>query len=80
MLTTLRRLLQRRRVARELDDELAFHVEMETEAHIARGLNPNEARRRALAEFGGIMQAKEAVGDVRCSKPATPSSPGRWRP
>jgi hypothetical protein len=45
LLTRLRALLQRRRVARELDDELAFHVEMETQANIARGMAPADARR-----------------------------------
>jgi putative ABC transport system permease protein len=65
MLKTFRRLIQRRRVARELDDELRFHVEMETDANVARGLTPDEARRRALAEFGGVVQTREAVGDVR---------------
>jgi hypothetical protein len=65
LLTRLRAMLQRRRVARELDDELAFHVEMETEAHISRGVAPAEARRRALADFGGVVQAKESVREVR---------------
>jgi predicted permease len=65
LLTRLRALLQRRRVARELDDELAFHVQMEAEAHIARGMAPDEARRAALASFGGIAQAKESVREVR---------------
>ena len=48
---------QRRRVERELDDELAFHVEMETQAHISRGMNPVEARRAALKDFGATVQA-----------------------
>lgn len=65
MLNTLRRLIQRRRVARELDDELRFHVQMETDANVAHGMAPAEARRRALAEFGGLAQTREAVGDVR---------------
>jgi putative ABC transport system permease protein len=63
--TSIRGLLQRRRVAREMDDELAFHVEMETEANIERGLSPTEARRRALGDLGGTDQTKEAIRDVR---------------
>jgi putative ABC transport system permease protein len=63
-LRTVRGLLQRRRVERELDDELAFHLEMETQANVARGLSPLDARRAALAAFGGVVQAKEAVRDV----------------
>lgn len=65
MLTRLRSLAQRRRVAREIDDELAFHLEMETEAHTKRGMTPEDARRRALLDMGGFTQTKEAVHDVR---------------
>ena len=59
--TTVRGLLQRRRVAREMDDELAFHVDMEIRANVERGLSPTEARRRALRDLGGIDQTKEEV-------------------
>ena len=65
LMTRLRGLLQRRRVAREIDDELRFHVEMETHANVARGLSQAEARRRTLADLGGVDQTKEAVRDVR---------------
>lgn len=62
---SIRGLLQRRRVARETDEELAFHVEMETRANIERGLSPTDARRRALGDLGGIDQTREAIRDVR---------------
>lgn len=65
VLTRLRSLLQRRRVSRELDDELRFHVEMEAESNIKRGLLPVEARRAALLDLGGIEQTKLNVQDVR---------------
>lgn len=65
LMTSLRGLLQRRRAEREIDDELAFHVEMETQANVARGMTPAEARRAALRAFGGVTQAKETVRDVR---------------
>jgi putative ABC transport system permease protein len=67
ILTRLRGLLQRPRVARELDDELRFHVEMEIRSHIERGLSPIEARRLALRDLGGVDQAKEAIRDVRAT-------------
>jgi predicted permease len=63
--TWLRALFQRRRAHRELDDELAFHLEMEIEANIARGMTPAAARQAALAAFGGVVQAKERVHEVR---------------
>lgn len=65
ILTRLRALLQRRRVARELDDELQFHVAMETETNIKKGMPPTEARRTALRDLGGLEQTKETVRDVR---------------
>lgn len=65
LLTHVRSLLQRRRALREMDDEVAFHVAMETQANIASGLSPRDARRRALADLGGVDQTKEAIRDVR---------------
>lgn len=53
----------RRRFEAEMDDELRFHVEMQTEQHVRNGLNPDEARRRALVEFGGLEQARENCRD-----------------
>jgi predicted permease len=44
---------------RELDEELQFHLAMEVDYYIRRGLSPAEARTRALREFGGVMRAKE---------------------
>jgi predicted permease len=52
-------------VDREIDAELAFHLEMETQANIDRGLAPADARRAALGDFGGVAQAREMVRDVR---------------
>jgi hypothetical protein len=65
MLTRLRGLLQRGRVAREVDDELQFHVAMETESNIKQGMPPIEARRTALLALGGVEQTKETIRDVR---------------
>lgn len=61
----IRAVLQRRRVARELDDELQFHLEMEIGSHVERGVPYPEARRIALRDFGGVQQTKEDVRDVR---------------
>jgi hypothetical protein len=40
----IRELVQRRRANRDVDDELQFHLEMEMEANIARGLAEATAR------------------------------------
>jgi putative ABC transport system permease protein len=64
-LASLRRnLLQRERVDRELAEELQAYVEMLTEAKAASGLSPEEARRAALIELGGVAQVKERVREV----------------
>src|SRR5689334_23431479 len=61
----LRANLRRSAAERELDEELRFHIEMETEKNLRAGMSPAEARRRALRDFGGIEPTKEAHRDVR---------------
>ncbi|HEX6966328.1 MAG TPA: ABC transporter permease [Gemmatimonadaceae bacterium] len=46
-----------------LDDEIRFHVDMQTEALVRTGLDPAEARRRALVAFGGRERYREAARD-----------------
>jgi predicted permease len=57
--------LRRRRIEAEADEEIRFHLEMETEANRLRGLTDSDARRAALRDFGGITQAREGVRDIR---------------
>lgn len=61
----LRSLFGKARVERDLDRELAFHVDQQIEEHIARGLSPADARDAALRNFGGVMQIQEACRDTR---------------
>jgi predicted permease len=49
----------------ELDDELRAHLDLLTEEKLGQGCSPEEARRRALLELGGLEQVKERVRDVR---------------
>ncbi|HET7613778.1 MAG TPA: ABC transporter permease [Gemmatimonadaceae bacterium] len=60
------RLLGRRAAEARIDDEIRFHIEMETQ-RIAREqqVGEDEARRRALATFGGVQQHREALRDGR---------------
>ena len=60
----LRALGHSKRVDRELDDELRFHVEQQTEANIAAGMAPEEARRQALVALGGIDKTREEYRDA----------------
>ena len=48
-----------------LDKELRFHLEQQITDYIAAGLSPQEARRRARLEFGGLDRVKEEVRDTR---------------
>jgi len=61
----LRSLFRWAQADQELDDELSDHLERATEKYVAKGMGPEEARRRAQLEFGGIEQTKELCRDVR---------------
>lgn len=50
---------RRARFEAEMNDELQFHVEMQTEQLVRSGMSHEEARRRALIEFGGLDQTRE---------------------
>jgi hypothetical protein len=56
-------LFQRRRLDRELADEIAAHLEMAVADNRARGLSAEEARRVAMTAFGGVLQTEEAYRD-----------------
>src|SRR5437879_13479140 len=57
-------LFRKRALDAQLDAEVRFHIEELTEANVAAGLTPEEARRRAVLEFGGREQIKEELRDV----------------
>jgi predicted permease len=61
----VRALFSPRRVERDLDDELTFHIERETRKHIASGMSPDEARMRARARFGSVTVAADECRDAR---------------
>lgn len=61
----LKNLFRRRNADLDLNDELRFHLEQEIEQNIARGMTPDEARRRALIAFGGVEQTRERVRETR---------------
>jgi predicted permease len=49
----------KRPIAREVDDEIAFHLETKVQRLVASGLSIEEARARALAEFGDIERVRQ---------------------
>ncbi len=61
----LRALVFRSSVERELDEELAFHIEMQTRKNRALGMEPEQALHRARVDFGADTGAvKEYCRDV----------------
>jgi predicted permease len=54
----------RQRIERDLDDELAVHVAMQTRANAREGMSDAEAYRRARIEIDGVEQTKERSRDV----------------
>lgn len=44
-----------------MDEELRFHLDMEIEQNIRKGMSPAEARHRAMVAFGGLDQTREKL-------------------
>ena len=63
-----RRFFRRGLTERQLDAELRFHLEQQTADYVAAGMTPEEARRRARLEFGGLDQVKEECRDVGAAR------------
>src|SRR4051812_2504903 len=49
----------------EMDAELRYHVERQTELNVRHGMTPEAARAAARLNLGGIEQVKEECRDVR---------------
>jgi len=75
----MRRILRRSDVradgARDVSDELRFHLEMRTQEFIERGLSPEDARRAAARAFGDVTaidaelrQGRESRGRARARR------------
>jgi putative ABC transport system permease protein len=59
-------LFGRRAAESRIDEEVRFHLEMETNRLMREeGISPNEARRRARATFGGVTQHTETLREGR---------------
>jgi predicted permease len=56
-------LFRRGAMQRDLDEELALHLELETEKLVDEGLSPEAARREAVRRFGGVQRHREEARD-----------------
>ena len=54
---------------RELDEELQFHLEQAMQSNLTAGMTPEEARRRAFVDLGGVERTREQYHQQR---------PGWW--
>jgi len=63
--TRFRRLFRKAQLDRDLDDELAAHLDLHIADNLRSGLSPAEARRQALLRLGGLQQTKENYRDGR---------------
>jgi len=61
------KLFRKRNRDKELDREIAFHIEELVRENVAKGMDPSEARRQAMIAFGGREQTKQALRDVHSS-------------
>src|SRR6267378_2752359 len=59
------RLFRKKQTEKQLDVELRFHLDQQVAGYVAAGMSPEEARRRARLEFGGVERVKEEVRDTR---------------
>jgi putative ABC transport system permease protein len=61
----LRRIFHKQQSEKLLDAELRFHLERQISDYIAAGLPPEEARRRAHLDFGGLESIKQQTREAR---------------
>jgi putative ABC transport system permease protein len=55
----LRGIVMKRKLERELEEEIRSHLELQIEEHERQGMSREEARYAALRKFGGVEQVKE---------------------
>ncbi|HSE52915.1 MAG TPA: ABC transporter permease [Gemmatimonadales bacterium] len=65
LIRSLRNLVRRQSLDRDLDEEIASYEDLLTAERHAGGLRPDAARRAARLDLGGADAVKEAVRDVR---------------
>jgi putative ABC transport system permease protein len=68
-LTSLwRNLFHKDKVDQDCSEEIQAYLDLLTEAKLRQGLSPQEARRNALLELGGVEQVEERVREIRMGR------------
>ena len=62
------------RAGRDVDDELAFHLDMRVRRLVDAGWSPEAAREEALRQFGDVTDLLETQGQRQCF-----TRQARWR-
>ena len=62
-------LLFKKRLDRELDAEIRFHLEMQADDNVRAGMDSREAAQAASRSFGGVMRTKETYRERRALHP-----------
>jgi putative ABC transport system permease protein len=65
LLTRCASLLRKRRLDKDLDDELLSHIDLAVEENMRHGMAEAEARSAALRAFGGVTQIRETYREQR---------------
>jgi hypothetical protein len=63
-INSIRALLHRDEIAREVETELRLHIEMRTRANIEAGMTPDEAQRAARQSFGDFDRFKTECCEI----------------
>ena len=63
--SSLAALVGRRRHEADMDEEMRFHLDMETQRHLGEGMSEREAARLARQKFGGVERHKDDTRDER---------------
>src|ERR1700677_1399276 len=65
LISRLRSLLRRQQAEDDMQNELQYHLERESEKYIRAGVFPEEATRRARIALGGPEQIRQQCRDAR---------------
>jgi putative ABC transport system permease protein len=68
LISLWRNLFHKDRVDQEVSEEVQSYLDMLTEAKLREGLSPQEARRNALLDLGGVGQVEERVREIRMGR------------
>jgi putative ABC transport system permease protein len=61
-------LFRKHALDQELDEEIRSAVDLLADRYVAQGMRPDDAKRAAEAEFGGVAGIAQTKGDVRDSR------------